>query len=114
MPRIELPTRAALLLIAGALFALPLTTWKPARSSDGPAMAQESRVLAQTCARRDLELVTLIEQLGDAGAVAGPMLHEATLTVLTARKACDDQGDVQGLSIYERLGRRLAAAVAAD
>jgi hypothetical protein len=65
-----------------------------------------SSVLAQArfpaqCAVRDLQVVTSIEQAGDARQVLGDQLKVAVFTVLDARKACTQARVAEGLALYD-------------
>src|SRR3954452_11820579 len=62
--------------LAALVFALPLVSMAKANETILP------------CVQRDLDLVTLIEEHGNASAVPGPILAEAMLAVLEARTPC--------------------------
>jgi hypothetical protein len=68
-------------------------------------------VFPAPCAARDLQLVTSIEQLGEAR-VTGDQLKVAFFTVLDARKACPQARIADGLALYDTalLGSEVSAA----
>ena len=53
------------------------------------------------CAARDLKLVTLIEDHGQAQDVAADQLADAAFTMLRARQACHEGRVADGLAIYD-------------
>jgi hypothetical protein len=65
---------------------------------------------AATCADRDLQLVSLIEQRGNAQDVAGHILFGAWLAMMAARKACIEGRESEALAIYNAIARNLARA----
>jgi hypothetical protein len=55
------------------------------------------------CAQRDVQLVTQLEQIGEAQAVPGEILYEAFRVLTRARKACK-QGRVDlALALYDSI-----------
>jgi hypothetical protein len=65
-----------------------------------PAAAQTFPVV---CAQRDVQLVTQLEQIGEAQAVPGEILYEAFRVLTRARKACK-QGRVDlALALYDSI-----------
>jgi hypothetical protein len=69
-------------------------------SSVAPAAAQNYPVV---CAQRDVELVTQLEQIGEAQTVRGEILYEAFRVLTRARKACK-QGRVElALALYDSI-----------
>jgi hypothetical protein len=54
------------------------------------------------CAKRDLELVALIEAQGDSQEVGTATLSSAYLDVIRARDACEDGRVEEGLAIYNK------------
>jgi len=52
------------------------------------------------CARRDLQIVTLLEQRGEAQTLSGATLYEAFWTMMRARAACRAGHAVEGLALY--------------
>jgi hypothetical protein len=69
-------------------------------SSVTPAAAQSYPVV---CAQRDVQLVTQLEQTGEAQSVPGEILYEAFQVLTRARKACA-QGRVElALAIYDSI-----------
>ena len=53
------------------------------------------------CAARDLKLVTLIEDKGEARDVSSEKLADAAFTMLRARQACHDGRVADALAIYD-------------
>jgi hypothetical protein len=69
-------------------------------SSVIPAAAQTYPVV---CAQRDVQLVTQLEQIGEAQTVPGEILYEAFRVLTRARKACK-QGRVDlALALYDSI-----------
>lgn len=68
-----------------------------------------SATTAQTypveCAQRDVQLVTQIEQIGEAQSVPGDIMFEAFMTVMRARKACAQGRVALGLALYDSIFR---------
>ena len=61
------------------------------------------------CAQRDVQLVTQMEQHGDAQDIPGEILYEAYWTMKRAREACY-QGRVSvGLALYDSIFRQSLA-----
>jgi hypothetical protein len=52
------------------------------------------------CAQRDLDIVTLLEQHGEAQTLSGSTLYEAFWTMMQARSACTAGQTVVGLALY--------------
>ena len=69
-------------------------------ATPGTSTAGPSYSLA--CAKRDLELVALIEMQGDTQAVAAATLANAYQDVIRARDACDGGRVEEGLAIYDQ------------
>jgi len=67
-------------------------------STGMPAAAQDHPV---ECAQRDVQLVTQIEQIGEAQSVPGDIMFEAFMTVLRARAACSQGRVALGLALYD-------------
>ena len=63
-----------------------------------PAAAQDHPV---ECAQRDVEVVTQLEQVGEAQTVPGEIMFEAFMTVLRARAACSQGRVAAGLALYD-------------
>ena len=57
------------------------------------------------CAQRDVQLVTQIEQIGEAQSVPGDIMFEAFMTVMRARKACAQGRVALGLALYDSIFR---------
>jgi hypothetical protein len=65
-----------------------------------PAAAQNYPVV---CAQRDVQLVTQLEQIGEAQSVPGEILYEAFRVLTRARRACA-QGRVElALALYDSI-----------
>jgi hypothetical protein len=76
--------------------------------ADMASIAQRANLFTETCARRDLQVVTLIEERGDAQDVAASKLLEAALEMSRARIACIEGRESEALSIYDTVGHGLA------
>lgn len=57
------------------------------------------------CAQRDVQLVTQIEQIGEAQSVPGEIMFEAFMTVMRARKACAQGRVAVALALYDSIFR---------
>jgi hypothetical protein len=69
-------------------------------SSVTPAAAQNYPVV---CAQRDVQLVTQLEQIGEAQTVSGEILYEAFRVLTRAREACK-QGRLElALALYDSI-----------
>jgi hypothetical protein len=68
--------------------------------ASGDAVASE-RHGSPICAGRDLKLVMLIEELGEAKAVPGERLAEAFFTMMKARELCRTGRVAEALAIYD-------------
>src|SRR5262245_36887094 len=55
------------------------------------------------CALRDVQLVTQMEQHGEAQDVPGEILYEAFLTMKRAREACSEGRPLAGLALYDSI-----------
>ena len=65
-----------------------------------PAAAQSYPVV---CAQRDVQLVTQLEQIGEAQTVSGEILYEAFRVLTRAREACK-QGRLElALALYDSI-----------
>ena len=53
------------------------------------------------CAARDVQVLTIIEQQGDAQAIPGDQVAAAFLALLDARQTCLREGAGAGLARYE-------------
>jgi hypothetical protein len=73
----------------------------------GPAVARDVEPMV-TCAARDLQFVTLLEQHGDAQDVAADRLAEAFFTALKARAACSEGRIAEAIAIYDSIAFRPA------
>ena len=64
-----------------------------------------SATTAQTypveCAQRDVQVVTQIEQIGEAQSVSGETMFEAFMTVMRARRVCSQGHVAVGLALYD-------------
>ena len=68
----------------------------------GPSLAGE-RSFPLECALRDVQLVTQMEQHGDAQDVPGEILYEAFMTMKRAREACSEGRELAGLALYDSI-----------
>jgi hypothetical protein len=69
----------------------------------GAAQAADPQPGLKSCAQRDLQLVTLIEQHGDQNTIASDRLAHAYFIVMDARNACRDGRYVEALRIYDSI-----------
>ena len=70
-------------------------------SSMIPTAAAQSYPLE--CAQRDVQLVTQMEQYGEAQSVPGEILYEAFLTLTRSRQACSQGRVAAGLALYDSI-----------
>jgi hypothetical protein len=75
-------------LALGACLALPVS-----------AIAQAQ--FARECSAKDISVLTLIEEHGEAGDVSGNRLAAAHLTMLDARTACSEGRVGEALALYQ-------------
>jgi hypothetical protein len=61
------------------------------------------------CAQRDVQVVTQMEQHGQAQDVPGEILYEAYWTMNRAREACYEGRVVVGLALYDSIFRQSLA-----
>ena len=61
------------------------------------------------CAQRDVQLVTQMEQHGEAQDVPGEILYEAYWTMKRAREACYQGRVFVGLALYDSIFRQSLA-----
>jgi hypothetical protein len=61
------------------------------------------------CAQRDVQLVTQMEQHGEAQDVPGEILYEAYWTMKRAREACYQGRITVGLALYDSIFRQSLA-----
>ena len=72
--------------------------------TDAPAQDTASLRL---CASRDIEVVMLIEDHGEANDIAPEQLAKAFLTQMDARVACSDDRMENGMALYDDVFRAL-------
>jgi hypothetical protein len=74
-----------------------------ARADGAPLSAGEQRAsgFTRACAMRDVELLTSIEEHGEAQDVAGDKLAEAFFTMMAARRACAEGREHDAFAIYD-------------
>jgi hypothetical protein len=72
--------------------------------TDAPAQGTASLRL---CASRDIEVVMLIEDHGEANDIAPEQLAKAFLTQMDARVACSDDRMEDGMALYDDVFRAL-------
>ena len=76
----------------------------------GPLAAQANEAsVSLECAQRDVQLVTQLEQLGEAQALPGYVLYETFMTMQRARAACNEGRMADGLAIYDGIVRPVLA-----
>ena len=76
--------------------------------TDVAGLAQRTNLFTRVCALRDLQLVTLMEELADTQKVTGEKLFEAFRTMLRARNTCIEGRESEALSIYDTITLGLA------
>src|SRR5262245_51330772 len=80
-------------VLSGFLFAVALA-WTPAVATDAPAIPLE-------CAVRDMQLITEIEQRGEAQTVTSEALYAAFLNMMKARTACLEGRQRDAIALYD-------------
>jgi hypothetical protein len=80
----------------------------------GPLAAQTGNVsgnvsVSLECAQRDVQLVTQLEQLGEAQALPGYVLYETFMTIQRARAACNEGRAADGMALYDGIVRPVLA-----
>lgn len=65
------------------------------------AVAQNQGSFARECAVREIVVITLIEDLGEAGALPSDQLHGAAQTQLRARFVCHAGRIEEALALYD-------------
>jgi hypothetical protein len=85
-----------------SLLVLMLAVVVTARTHLAPTAAVAAeRAGSPLCAARDLQLVMLIEQLGEAKAVPGEQLADAFFTMTNARELCRAGRVKDALAVYD-------------
>ena len=113
MITIECSVKSRSALVAMALMSSAVVAF----AQEAPIRADMTGLANRTtriCAQRDLQLVTLIEERGDAQEVAGHKLFEAFLTVMRTRNACADGRESEALLIYDTVTLGLSPTHAAQ
>jgi hypothetical protein len=85
------------LILAGVTVLLLGVSGAIAQAISGPSL----------CAARDVEVVILIEDHGEANDVAPERLAKAGLTQMEARAACSQGRVTEGIAIYDEIKRSL-------
>ena len=83
--------------IRHAVVTLPLLVF------NGPTSVAVAQTYPLECAQRDVEVVTQLEQYGEAQAVPGEILGEAFFRLQHAREACSHGRVVVGLAVYDSI-----------
>ena len=74
------------------------------------AAAQANDVsVSLECAQRDVQLVTQLEEQGEAQDLPGYVLYEMFLTMQRARVACNQGRMAEGLALYDKIVRPVLA-----
>jgi hypothetical protein len=81
------PVVAAFALLVSASFVIPAT----------------AQTFPVVCAQRDVQLVTQLEQIGEAQTVPGEILYEAFRVLTRARKACKEGRLDLALALYDSI-----------
>jgi hypothetical protein len=74
----------------------------------GPSAAG-AQTFPLECAQRDVQIVTQMEQRGEAQDVPGEILYEAYWTMKRARDACSEGRVMAGLALYDSIFRQALA-----
>jgi hypothetical protein len=72
----------------------------------------EAQTFPLECAQRDVQVLTQMEQHGNAQDVPGDILFEAFWTMKRARDACYQGRVVVGLALYDSIFRQSLAGLA--
>ena len=67
----------------------------------GVGTISAAETMPSQCAARDVEVLTIIEQQGDAQAIPGDQVAAAFIALLDARQTCLREGAGAGLARYE-------------
>lgn len=87
-------------LIAGSA-AMVLLGMVAAAKAEGTAPILSARQFTAECAARDLQVVSFIEQRGEAGDLPAARLSELGLMQLEARRTCVAGDEPKALAIYD-------------
>jgi hypothetical protein len=68
-----------------------------------PTSAMAQRQFARECSAKDITVITLIEDHGEAGDVSAERLASAWLTMLDARTACSEGRVGEALALYQSI-----------
>jgi hypothetical protein len=98
-------TLSVLALLSSVVISLAQETIRP----DG---ARSAHRISLTCANRHVQLLTLIEDLGEAPNFAGDKLFKALVATLQASDVCASGNEHQALSLYDRAALDLVFSVA--
>jgi hypothetical protein len=105
---------AVLGLVAVALIAVKLDKVQSQLAKFGPTSeaAAATPVGSPVCAVRDIKVVTLIDDAGEAGAVPSERLTEAFLTLMKARELCSAGRVAEAIAVYDSVTFAPAQAAA--
>ncbi len=87
------PIKSAALLAIAVVFSVIAPAVNPASAKTYPI----------ECAQRDVQVVTQLEQYGEAQAVSGEILYEAFWTLTRARQVCAEGRVVAALALYDSI-----------
>ena len=99
------PIKTSLLLAAALLVAAP--SLSAAGAQDGPNWRKGP--FPPECTKRDLQMITQIEQYGESRDMRPEIANEAFWTMMRARAACYDARIAEGLAIYDSIQTRTLA-----
>jgi hypothetical protein len=99
------PIRSSFLLAAALLVTSPFLS--PAGAQEGSDWRKGPFPLE--CAKRDLQLITQIEQYGESRDMRPEIANEAFWTMMRARAACYDARVAEGLALYDTIQTRTLA-----
>lgn len=87
--------------VIGVRRALPALTFGASLVMAIGAMAQSQTGFARECGVKEIAVITLIEDLGEAGSLTADQLHGAAQTHLRARSVCYAGRVEEALALYD-------------
>jgi hypothetical protein len=88
-------------LVAAFALAAFASAAMPAAAQDYATQDHATQDHPVECAQRDVQLVTQLEQIGEAQSLPGEIMFEAFMTLLRARAACSQGRVAAGLALYD-------------
>jgi hypothetical protein len=100
----EITTKGREIRIGGSIKGIALALCLAALSvSVESAVAGQSESFARECALKEIEVITFIEQHGDAQDIAPDILARAGLTLMDARMICYEGRVSEALALYDSI-----------